>query len=126
LPATGCVLAIPFYAACIMATNFSSFVVLDCIAETILSTGLAVCFVAVLAVSGRRRSTTAMAIVQLGFMLIGGGIGPALAGSVSDALSATYGAESLRYAEAAMIVFLLPTALAFVAAGRTLRQELEA
>jgi len=123
LPAAGCLASVPFYVLAIVSTRFSSFIVADFLAETVLAIGLGVCFIPILTVCGDHRRTMGMALTQLSFMVVGGGLGPVLAGSLSDFLGGSYGVQGLRYALAGMIVFLIPAAAAFVRAGRMLPLE---
>jgi MFS family permease len=55
--------------------------------------------------------------------LIGLGVGPLLVGRVSDALKATYGAESLRYAAIGCTAFYLLAALLMFFAAKRLRAD---
>jgi MFS family permease len=126
LPAVACALAAPIYLLALTAEHLGTFIVIDFVAELLVTIGMSVCFVSIHSVCGNRRRTMAIAIVQLSFMLIGGGFGPLLAGALSDALIPTYGSESLRYALMGMVLFLLPAAAAFYRAGRALPRELEA
>jgi predicted MFS family arabinose efflux permease len=126
LPALACALAMPIYGLALAADNLWSFIVIDCLADCIVTMGMSVCFVSIHSVCGQQRRTTAIAIVQLSFVLSGGGFGPLIAGALSDALSVAYGPASLRYSLMAIVLFLAPAAVVFYAAGRTLPQEQEA
>ena len=55
--------------------------------------------------------------------LIGLGVGPLLMGSISDALKASYGAESLRYAAVGCTAFYLVAALLMLFAIKRLRTD---
>jgi len=55
--------------------------------------------------------------------LIGQGLGPAFVGVLSDRLSSSYGADSLRYALAIAIATSLGAALHSVLAARTLAED---
>jgi hypothetical protein len=55
--------------------------------------------------------------------LIGLGVGPYLIGAISDALRASYGAESLRYAAVACTAFYLVAALLMSFAAKRLRSD---
>ena len=71
----------------------------------------------------REMRSTASASFLLINNLIGLGVGPLLIGRISDALKATYGAESLRYAAVGITAFFLVAAMLIFVAGRTLRTD---
>jgi len=71
----------------------------------------------------RRMRATASASFLLINNLIGLGVGPFLIGRVSDALKASYGAESLRYAAVGITAFYLLAALFMVFAAKRLRTD---
>jgi len=71
----------------------------------------------------RRMRSTASASFLLINNLIGLGVGPFLIGRVSDALKASYGAESLRYAAVGITAFYLLAALFMVFAAKRLRTD---
>lgn len=68
----------------------------------------------------------ASAVMLLVVNLIGLGLGPVIAGAISDAMAAEFGAESVRYALLAMVTFFFVAAGLFFAAGRTIRKDWEA
>lgn len=70
------------------------------------------------------RRATANAIFNLGLVMIGGGLGPLLIGVLSDALTARYGNEALRWALTwSMVVYIIGIA-AFIAAIKPYVQSL--
>jgi len=71
----------------------------------------------------RHLRSTASASFLLINNLIGLGVGPFLIGRVSDALKASYGAESLRYAAVGITAFYLLAALFMVFAAKRLRTD---
>jgi predicted MFS family arabinose efflux permease len=71
----------------------------------------------------RRMRSTASASFLLINNLVGLGIGPLLIGRLSDALKATYGAESLRYAAVGCTGFYLLAALLMLFAIKRLRKD---
>lgn len=71
----------------------------------------------------QRMRSTASASFLLINNLIGLGVGPYLIGAISDALKATYGAESLRYAAVACTGFYLLAALLMFFAAKRLRSD---
>ena len=126
LPGLACALGAPLYWAALAANTVAGFIVFDCAAEFTLALGMSVSFAPVHAVCGSLRRSQAIAIMQLSFILIGAGIGPLVAGGLSDLLTATRGVASLRPALLFMVLFLVPAAAAFYAAGHSLPHELEA
>lgn len=125
LPAVSFLLGVPLYWSALSAHGLWSFIPLDFVAEAVLATGVPMCFTLVHAVCGDGRRSMAIAIVHFSFMLFGSGLGPLVAGALSDALMATYAAESLRYSLVAMLSFLVPAAVMFYLAGRALPAERE-
>jgi predicted MFS family arabinose efflux permease len=125
LPALTCALAAPAYWFALSCTSLWTFVTADFFSELILATGISVSFVAVHAVCGSVRRTTAIAIMQMSFMLVGCGCGPLVTGVLSDALIPIYGSQSLQYSLIIMVVFLVPASAGYYLAGRAIRQELE-
>jgi len=71
----------------------------------------------------RMRATAASLFVLVTSGLIGQGLGPAFVGVLSDRLSSSYGADSLRYALAIAIATSLGAALHSVLAARTLAED---
>ena len=68
----------------------------------------------------------AHAIWTMFFNLIGMGIGPALVGALSMQWQPSLGSDSLRYALLVVGIVVVPSALCFAMAARTLRQDLAA
>jgi hypothetical protein len=71
----------------------------------------------------RPMRSTASASFLLINNLIGLGVGPWLMGRLSDALKATYGVDSLRFAAVACLAFYLLAALLMLFSGRSLRRS---
>jgi MFS family permease len=125
LPAAACALTGPLYMIAFSVDHFGLFLALGCVASTLLGGGLPTVFAAILAVCGSRRRATAIAIVLFSATLFGGGFGPLVTGAVSDALSATYGAEGLRYSLMSIMPLLLVTGGFFYLFGRAMPADLE-
>lgn len=125
LPAVTCAAGTPLYWLALSADDLWGFIAMDFLAEATLAIGISVCFVAIHAVCGDRRRTLAIAIAQMAFMLVGGGLGPLIAGMLSDAMGAMHGVRSLQYSLHVMVIFLGIAAVAFYYAGRRMRQDLE-
>ena len=73
-------------------------------------------------VPARMRATASASFLLIN-NLIGLGVGPLLIGSISDALKASYGAESLRYAAVGCTGFYLLAALLMLFAIKRLRKD---
>jgi sugar phosphate permease len=101
------------------------FMALAFAANLIQAGGLPPIFAAIHAVCGRSRRATAIAIVLFSTTLLGGGIGPLASGALSDALSAVYGVEGLRYALMTMMASLLPASMAFFCFSNAMPNDLE-
>jgi MFS family permease len=71
-----------------------------------------------------RMRAQASAILLLILNLIGMGMGPQLAGILSDVYNEQYGQESLRYALLTISVVWLWAAVHFVLAARTLKEDI--
>jgi MFS family permease len=67
----------------------------------------------------------ATALVMVATVLTGQGVGPLLTGVLSDALSGSFGSESLRYALAMMALFATPGALLFAYGARFVAADME-
>ena len=72
-----------------------------------------------------RMRAQASAILFLILNLIGMGLGPQLAGVLSDLYNPTYGDESLRYALLTISVVWLWSAVHLVLGARTLKEDIE-
>ena len=125
LPGIACAAAAPLYWMALAARQLWSFIAMDFLAETVVTVGMSLLFVAMHAVCGNRRRTTAIALAQLAFTLIGAGLGPLIAGALSDAYSGAHGDRSLQYSLNTMVGFLIPAAVAFYWAGRSILQDVE-
>lgn len=125
LPAIASALGVPIYWLALSTQHLWSFISVDFLAEFIFSIGLPPVFSAIHAVCGNRRRAMAIAILQMCFYFVGMGIGPTLVGALSDGFSAAYGIESLRYSLIATLTFLVPAAVAFYWASRSMRIDQE-
>ena len=67
---------------------------------------------------------TASAIFAILIALLGGGIGPPLAGMISDILEPIYGNDSIRWALCLLIFLELPAIFCFYKASQTIDQDL--
>jgi MFS family permease len=99
---------------------------IEFVAELVLGVGIPVVFATILIVCGAGRRSIASATLYCAMVLIGGSLGPFLAGFLSDVLVPLKGIESLRYALILMCIFLLPAAAVFWRSGRSLLKDQEA
>jgi len=107
----GMIVALPLYELSLSAPTIIVMVPLLFLATVVLTGLIPAMFAALHAVCGSKRRALAVAVAFFFANLIGLGLGPVLAGSLSDALSPRYGlAEGLRYA-------LMTVMTAFVPAG---------
>jgi MFS family permease len=125
LPAAACALAAPIYAVAFSFDHLGGYLGLSFAAGILVSGGLPPVFAAIHAVCGSRRRAMAIAIVLFSGTLFGGGLGPLAAGAISDALSAVYGANGLRYMLMLMMPLLVVTGGFYYLAGRALPADLE-
>jgi predicted MFS family arabinose efflux permease len=102
-----------------------TFIVVDFPAEILLAVGFSVSFAAIHVVCGTARRASAVALAYFLIMFIGCGFGPLLSGMVSDALTPSYGLQSIRYALWVMVTFLIPASLCMWLAARSMRQDAE-
>jgi len=125
LPMATCLLGALLYWLALSMRTLWGFMGLEFVAGVGFGVGVPVSFAAVQTVCGHQRRAIATAIVYFSISLLGGGFGPLLAGMLSDAFQQLHGNESLRDSLMLMLVFLVPAAVAFLQAGRTLRAEQE-
>jgi predicted MFS family arabinose efflux permease len=72
-----------------------------------------------------RMRGTSMSVLLVLLNLIGVGVGPTLAGALSDVFAARFGADSVRWAMVCVLAFCLPAVWLFLRAARDIRQDLE-
>jgi len=72
----------------------------------------------------RMRGTSMSTLVVL-LNLIGVGVGPALAGILSDQFAAAYGAESVRWAMVCVLLMNIPAVFLFVRCAHTIQDDLQ-
>lgn len=125
LPAIMFGVGCPLYWLTLSSTGLWEFIFIDFPAEVILAIGFSVAFAAVHPVCGAARRASAVALVYFCVMFIGCGIGPIMAGAISDMLTPVYGDDGIRYGVLAMVFFLIPATLCMFWAGRVMPRELE-
>ncbi len=118
LPALCYALALPFYAASFALPGLHLALASQFLAVFLAAAGGTVAISAIQSFAEPHRRATAVAVMVLLSSLIGLGLGPAAVGAASDALSASFGSQSLRYALIFSSTFIAWAALHFVAAAR--------
>jgi len=127
LPALLSVLTVPSLVASVLIEPDVPMIAMLTLGATLVAGVMPAMFAAVHYVCGGTRRAMAIALVFLFANLIGLGMGPILTGFVSDLLTPAHGAaDALRYALAAMMLVLLPSAAALQIAGRHLAADAEA
>lgn len=125
LAAAACPLCVPFYIAAFAVNSYAAFLALIFVGATVLIGGLPPAYAAIQGICGPQRRAMAVALALFSLTLFGGGFGPIVTGAISDALSATQGVNSLRYALMMMMSLLLITGVAFYIGGRAMPVDLE-
>ena len=126
LPGLGLLIAWPMFEVALISPNFWVMFGLIFIAGTFLQGAIPPMFSALHAVCGERRRATAVAIAFFFANLIGLGIGPVLAGALSDAMSVHFGSgDGLRYALMIVMCVFLPCGYFLLRAGRHLAADRE-
>jgi sugar phosphate permease len=126
LPATGVLIAFPFYFVAMLQGNpYLAIGIL--IAPSILnSLWLGPAFGTIQNLAPMKMRALASAILLFILNIIGLGLGPFLVGVLSDLLSGTFGSDSLRYAILIATVAYFWAGAHFLLAGRSIRQDLDA
>lgn len=116
----------PLLAMAYAAPSFPIMVACYFCGGVLLSAVLPAMFQALHFVCGSQRRAMAVAILFFFANLIGHGVGPLTAGSLSDAFARTHGtAQGLRLAIIAMMLLFLPAGWFMLRAARTLNAETE-
>ncbi len=122
----GVILAIPFYAFAFYSPSVIVMVPLLFAGAVIVNAAIPPVFSALHTVCGSARRALAVALTYLFANLIGLGLGPVIAGALSDAFSATYGAaEGLRYSLILLMGVLVPCGWFLLRAARYMRGDAE-
>jgi predicted MFS family arabinose efflux permease len=123
LPAIAWLITAPMFLAGLMAPDLRLSWLLLLIPNALNILWLGPVTTAVQHLVPRRMRATASASFLLINNLIGLGVGPLLMGAISDSLTASYGAEALRYAAMACLSFYLLAALLMMFAVKRLRND---
>lgn len=126
LPAWGLVAALPFYELAFMAPNAPAMAAAFLLGGVLLTGAVPPMFAALHIVCGSRRRAMAVAVAFFFANLLGLGLGPLIAGSLSDALARGFGAtEGLRYSMMTVMLFFLPTSLFMLRAAKRMVKDAE-
>jgi len=125
LPALTCAAGAVLYWLAFAIPHFWAFIGVEFLAETVLGVGFPAVYSGVHSVCGHQRRSMAVGILFLSMMVAGNGLGPLMAGMLSDAFSSAFGTGSLRYSLITLVVLMLPAAAAFYLSARTMPDELE-
>jgi MFS family permease len=120
LPAAACALAAPFYWLAFSAHSLWAFIGSDLLAESLVAATTSPIYAAIHATCDSNRRAMTFAVLYLVTIVLGFGLGPVMAGMLSDAFSQKFGAAGLRYSLMTMTFSLVPTAMAFIAFARSL------
>jgi predicted MFS family arabinose efflux permease len=114
-----------FHALVLLAPDARSALILFIVPVVFSQVYLPATFAQVQGLVPLRMRAVASALLLLILNLIGLGLGPQLAGSLSDALAPAFGTESMRYSLLFVGLFILPwSAWHFVRAARCIEQDL--
>ncbi|WP_129778323.1 spinster family MFS transporter [Peristeroidobacter soli] len=125
-PALGLVLCWPLYEGMLLAPSFAIALTFAGLAGIMLNAAVPAMFACLHAICGSARRAMAVAVVFFFANLLGLGLGPVLAGAMSDAFSAVYGPVGIRYALLIVFVLLLPCAWLLVKSARHVATDVEA
>jgi len=125
LPAIACAASGPIYIFALACNSFHAVLGISFWCGILLNGGLPPVFAAIHEVCGSARRATAIAIVFFAASLFGNGLGPVVAGVLSDALSARYGVNGLRYTMQILMLVLPVTGAAFYWFGRAMPADRE-
>ncbi|MFC4311962.1 spinster family MFS transporter [Steroidobacter flavus] len=118
LPAAGLLLCWPLYEAMLLAPTFAMALMFAGLAGLALNAAVPAMFTCIHVICGSARRAVAVAVVFFFANLIGLGLGPVVAGALSDAFSALHGPVGIRYALLLVMTMLLPCAWLLVMTGK--------
>lgn len=123
----GMIAAVPLYEIALDAPSITVMIPALVLATIMMWAVIPPMFAALHLVCGARRRAMAIAVVFFFANLIGLGLGPVLAGTMSDIFAVTYGpAEGLRYALMAVVIVFVPAGYFMLRASRHVKAEAEA
>jgi MFS family permease len=122
----GVIVAIPFYVLAFYSPSVTLMIPSLFVGAIIVNAAIPPVFSALHAVCGSARRALAVALTYFFANLIGLGLGPVIAGALSDAFAATYGAaDGLRVALILMMSVLVPCGWLLFRAARHIRSDAE-
>jgi len=124
LPAAALLLAIPFTLAVNFVANTTIALFLIALPAFLMSFYLGPCIALTHGLVGLRMRAMASAFLFFVLNIIGLGCGPLFTGMISDALSPSLGAASLRWALSSTVFANMLGAIFFILAAKTIRAEL--
>jgi MFS family permease len=125
VPSLGALIIAPFQVTVFLHPSFPVVAVSYILMVIVGSSFLGPCFAMTQGLAALRMRAFAASILIFLQTLVGLGLGPTVAGFVSDALVAPLGDASLRYALVFVSLFNLGAALHYFLAARTLREDLD-
>ncbi|MDT9600112.1 spinster family MFS transporter [Sphingosinicella rhizophila] len=126
LPGWGLMIALPLYWGAFLAPSVPLMAGILLIASIVLTGVIPPMFSALHLVCGTSRRAMAVAIAFFFANLIGLGLGPIIAGSLSDWFAQSHGpGDGLRYALMIVMVVFVPSGFFMLRAARTLRADME-
>jgi MFS family permease len=122
----GMIVAIPFYELALWSSDIRLMGAMLFVGATILNGSVPAAFSSVHVVCGSKRRALAVALTFFFANLLGLGLGPLIAGALSDRFGAIYGSgEGLRIALVVVMWVLLPAGCLLIRAARHFRQDAE-
>jgi MFS family permease len=125
-PAAGLIFAWPMYEAMLLAPTFAMAMVFAGLGCLALNAAVPAMFTCLHAICGSARRAMSVAVVFFFANLFGLGIGPVIAGALSDAFSAIHGPVGIRYSLLIVMTLLLPCAWLLIQAARHVAADIEA
>lgn len=121
----GMLVSFPIYLFCFSAPNFTLFIILSAIGAAMLNICVPPMYAALHEVCGSPRRSTAVAILFFFANLLGMGLGPVIAGALSDAYTSIHGNEGLRYAIITSFTFAIPASWFLYRGGVLMHNDIE-
>lgn len=125
VPAAGALLGVPFAVVAYLTSNVWVSLVFLFIPGMMASTFPGPSYATTQRLVGLNMRATASAFVLFIVTMIGLGLGPFIIGLISDALTAQFGIEALRYSLLITLLFKVWSAVHFFLAGKTIANDLE-
>lgn len=126
LPGWGMITLLPLYLLAFVAPTVTTMALPFFVAGVLLAGAVPPMFSALHIVCGSKRRAMAVAVAFFFANLIGLGLGPVIAGSLSDWLAASYGeADGLRYAMMVVMIVFVPSGLLMLRAAKHLNNDAE-